>query len=388
MAKDFYEVLGINQDASDDDIKKAYRKLAMKYHPDKNQGDKKAEEKFRELSNAYEVLKDSQKRAAYDRYGHAAFDQNSGGGHPGAGGQGFGANFGFGGGSFSDIIDEMFGASGFSSGGRASQQAANQAGSDIRYNHEITLEEAFKGTTASLKFKTLVTCTDCKGSGGEKGARPTTCNGCHGKGSSRMQQGFFTIERPCAVCGGSGQVITNPCRTCSSSGRVRRDKNISVKIPAGVEEGTRIRVTKEGEAGMRGAPAGDLYVFVSLKPHALFKRQGSNILCKVPIPMTTACLGGEVDVPTIDGKEINVKIPEGTQPNQQFRLKGKGMSILRSTTRGDMLVEAIIEIPINLSKKQKELLKDVQESCKDQKNSPETNSFFNKAKQFFDNLKP
>ena len=375
MAKDFYEILGVKHDARDDEIKKSYRKLAMKYHPDKNPGDKKAEEKFREATEAYEVLLDSQKRAAYDRYGHAAFQQQQqqGGG---------GSHHGFGG-SFADIIDEMFGNA-FHGGGGGAQ--ANQSGADVRYNLDINLEEAYRGKTANIKFTTLVGCTSCKGSGGEAGSRPTNCTACHGRGKTRYQQGFFTIERTCATCGGAGQTIAKPCRPCNGSGRVRKEKNLEVKIPAGVDEGTRIRVTHEGEAGMRGAPNGDLYVFLNIKPHKLFKRQGSDILCKVPIQMVTAAMGGEIDVPTIDGSQANVKIPAGTQGGQQFRLKGKGMSILRTTGRGDMIIEAKVETPVSLSKKQKELLEEFSQLSKEEKNSPESQGFFAKVKDFFEDL--
>ncbi len=373
MARDYYEVLGVKQDTKDEEIKKAYRKLAMKFHPDKNPGDKKAEEKFREATEAYEVLLDSQKRAAYDRYGHAAFQQQQqqGGaaGHPG-----------FGGGSFADIIDEMFGNS-FSGGAHP-----NQAGADVRYNLDISLEEAYRGKTAKIKFTTLVPCTSCKGSGGEAGSRPTNCTACYGRGKTRYQQGFFTIERTCATCGGAGQTIAKPCRPCNGSGRVRKEKNLEVKIPAGVEEGTRIRVTHEGEAGLRGAPSGDLYVFLNIKPHSLFKRQAADVLCKVPIQMVTAALGGEIEVPTIDGNTASVKIPVGTQAGQQFRLKGKGMSVLRMTGRGDMIIEAKVETPVSLSKKQRELLEEFAQVGKGEKNSPESQGFFARVKEFFDDI--
>ncbi|MCE2716869.1 MAG: molecular chaperone DnaJ [Pseudomonadota bacterium] len=373
MSKDYYEVLGVGKSASDDEIKKAYRKLAMKYHPDKNPGDKKAEEKFREATEAYEVLLDAQKRAAYDRFGHAAFNQQQGG----AGYSGFSGG-GFGGGSFVDIIDEMFGGAFTGGGGQA-----NHAGADVRYNMDITLEEAYKGKNATVKFTTFTTCTGCKGSGGEAGSRPTNCTACHGRGKTRYQQGFFTIERACATCGGAGQTISKPCRPCNGSGRVRKEKNLEVKIPAGVEDGTRIRVTHEGEAGLRGAPAGDLYVFLNIKPHSLFKRQGPDILCKVPIQMVTATLGGEIEVPTIDGSQVSVKIPTGTQPGQQFRVKSKGMSILRATGRGDMLIEAKVETPVSLTKKQRELLEEFAQIGKDGKNSPESSGFFAKVKDLF-----
>lgn len=381
MAKDYYAILNVKRDASEDEMKKAYRKLAMKYHPDKNPGDKKAEEKFREATQAYDILRDPQKRSAYDRYGEAAFEQQQSGGHS----QGFGGfqeGFGFGGSSFADIIDEMFGG-GFQ-GGRSAQ--AQQSGADVRYNLDISLEEAYQGKTANIKFATLVGCVSCKGSGGESGAKPINCSACHGRGKVRSQQGFFTIERACATCGGMGQVIANPCRPCNGSGRVRKEKNLEVKIPAGVEEGTRIRVTKEGEAGLRGAPSGDLYVFLNIKQHPLFKRNGADIICKVPIQMVTATLGGEIEVPTIDGAKASVKIPSGTQHGQQFRLKGKGMSVLRMTGRGDMIIEAKIEIPVNLTKAQKTLLEEFSNLGKNEKNSPESSGFFAKVKDFFEDF--
>jgi molecular chaperone DnaJ len=378
MSKDYYAILNVKNDANEDEIKKAYRKLAMKYHPDKNPGDKKAEEKFREATQAYDTLRDSQKRAAYDRYGHAAFEQHQQSGGFSQGGFGH-EGFGFGGSSFSDIIDEMFG--GAFHGARSPQ--AHQAGADVRYNLDISLEEAYKGKTANIKFTTLVGCVSCKGSGGESGAAPVNCSACHGRGKVRSQQGFFTIERSCATCGGMGQVIKNPCRPCNGSGRVRKEKNLEVKIPAGVEEGTRIRVTKEGEAGLRGAPSGDLYVFLNIKQHQLFKRHGADILCKVPIQMITATLGGEIEVPTIDGAKASIKIPSGTQHGQQFRLKAKGMSILRATGRGDMIVEAKVEIPVNLTKSQKALLEEFANLAKNEKNSPESSGFFAKVKDLF-----
>jgi molecular chaperone DnaJ len=378
--KDYYQILGVSQTASGEDIKKAYRKLAMKYHPDKNPGDKAAEQKFRDISEAYDILKDDQKRAAFDRYGSAAFDQNAGF-HPGnSGGGGFGFS-----GNFSDIIDEMF--SGF--GGRGQHSGSDgfrQPGSDVRFNLDISLEEAFKGTTARVKYTTAVACDPCQGTGSEKGSAPITCKTCAGRGTTRFQQGFFTIERTCQACAGAGKTIGTPCRTCSGNGRVRREKNLEVKIPAGVEDGTRIRVSKEGEAGLRGGPAGDLYVFLSIRPHRLFKRQGADIICRVPIPMTTAALGGEIDVPVIDGNSVQLKVPAGTQGGHQFRLRSKGMSVLRSSSRGDMIVEAAVETPVSLSKKQKELLKQFDEASKKESNSPQTSGFFAKVKDFFDDL--
>ena len=376
--KDFYTILGVSQSASADEIKKAYRKLAMKYHPDRNPGDKVAEQKFREASEAYEILRDEQKRAAYDRYGSAAFEQGMGNGAgpgPGFGGFGFAANF-------SDIIDEMFGDLG--NGNRA--DSFQQSGSDVRFNLEISLEEAFRGTTARIKFSTGVACERCHGLGSEGGLAPTTCSTCQGRGKSRYQQGFFTIERSCSSCGGSGKTIADPCRTCSGQGRVRREKNLEVKIPAGVEEGTRIRVSREGEAGLRGGPAGDLYVFLSIRPHRFFKRQNADLFCRVPIPMTTAALGGEVEIPVLDGSKSAVKIPAGTQAGQQFRLRGKGMSVLRSSSRGDLIIEAGIETPVNLTKKQKELLKQFEEASQKEHNNPQSTGFFAKVKEFWEEL--
>lgn len=379
---DPYKTLGINQTASADEIKKAYRKLAMKYHPDKNPGDKSAEKKFREASEAYEILKDDQKRAAFDRYGHAAFEQGGMGG-PGAGpgaASGFGG-FGFSG-SFSDIIDEMFG--GLNGGGR--EESFQQSGSDVRFNLEISLEEAFRGTTARIKFPIGMTCEKCNGLGSEGGLTPTNCSSCQGRGKTRYQQGFFTIEKSCNSCGGTGKTITDPCKGCSGQGRVRREKNLEVKIPAGVEEGTRIRVSREGEAGLRGGPPGDLYVFISIKPHKLFSRQGGDLFCRIPISMVTAALGGEIVVPCIDGGKASLKIPAGTQGGQQLRLRGKGMSVLRSTAKGDLIIEAGVETPVNLSKKQKEILAQFEETSQQEQNNPESTGFFAKVKEFWEDL--
>jgi molecular chaperone DnaJ len=384
MAKDFYKILGVNKTATADDLKKAYRKLAMQYHPDKNPGDKGAEQKFREISEAYDVLRDDQKRAAYDRYGSDVFEQggfnpNAGAGAGGFGGFGFGGSSGFGG--FADIIDEMFGDIGSGAAGSFQQE-----GSDVRFNLEISLEEAFKGTTARVKYTTGSVCDSCKGSGSESGTPPVICNACKGRGKTRAQQGFFTIERTCNSCGGAGKTVQTPCRPCTGTGRVRREKNLDVKIPAGVEDGTRIRVTKEGEAGLRGGPAGDLYVFLSLRPHRFFKRQGADLYCKAPITMTTAALGGEIGVPSIDGSQTSLKIPSGTQSSHQFRIRGKGMTALRSSLRGDMIIEAVVETPVNLTKKQKELLKQFEETTKKEANNPQSSGFFAKVKEFWEEL--
>jgi len=345
----------------------------MQYHPDRNPGDEEAERKFKELNEAYDVLKDDQKRAAYDRFGHGAFE---GGGPGGPGGPGF---EGFAGG-FADIFEEMFGD--FMGGAR---RGAQGRGSDLRYNMSISLEDAYNGAQTDIRVPTSVSCDSCNGSGAEGGAKPVSCPSCQGRGKIRAQQGFFTIERTCPSCGGVGQVIENPCRTCSGSGRQRRDKTLSVNIPAGVEEGTRIRLSGEGEAGVRGAPPGDLYLFISIEPHPIFKREGPDIYCRVPVPMATAALGGNIEVPTIEGGRARVSVSEGTQTGRQFRLKGKGMSVLRSPARGDMYVEVAVETPQNLTKRQRELLEEFRKEGGDQ-TSPQSQGFFDKVKEFFDDL--
>jgi molecular chaperone DnaJ len=381
MAKqDYYELLGVQRGASADDLKKAYRKLAMQYHPDRNPGDKAAEQKFKEVSEAYDVLKDDQKRSAYDRFGHAAFE-NGGGPRAGAGGAG-GPDFGFASG-FADIFDEMFGE--FVGGGRRNQ--SNARGSDLRYNLEVSLEDAFKGSTAQIRVPTSVGCDSCNGSGAEAGSKPVNCSTCNGQGKVRAQQGFFTIERTCPSCGGVGRVIENPCKSCGGQGRVRREKTLSVNIPAGVEDGTRIRLAGEGEAGLRGSAPGDLYIFLSITPHPLFQRDAANVHCRVPIPMTTAALGGQVEVPTIDGTRARVNIPAGTQSGHQFRLRSKGMSVLRSTARGDMFIEAVVETPVSLTKRQQELLREFEAEAVKSHSSPESEGFFAKVKEFWDDLR-
>lgn len=381
MAKDFYEILGVSRSASADELKKAYRKLAMQHHPDRNPGDKKAEEKFKELSHAYDILSDEQKRAAYDRYGHDAFTQ---GGMGGAGGAGGAAGFDFSSG-FADIFEDLFGMSGGARRGGGQQQAGPARGSDLRYNLQITLEEAFKGKQETIKVATSVACESCHGSGGEKGTKPVTCTTCNGAGRVRMSQGFFTIERTCTTCQGMGKTIKDPCRTCAGSGRVRKEKTLSVSIPAGVEEGTRIRLSNEGEVGMRGGAAGDLYIFISVKNHEIFKRDAADIHCSIPIPMTTAALGGTIEVPTIDGTRVKVTIPEGTQYGHQMRLRGKGMSVMRSGHRGDMYIHTLVETPVKMNKKQKEILGEFAKTGGH--TSPESESFFSKVKEFWDDLK-
>ncbi len=373
MAKrDYYEVLGVERGADASSLKKAYRQMAMKFHPDRNPGDKEAEARFKEVNEAYEVLKDDQKRAAYDRFGHDAFEAGMGG--PG----GMGAA-GFGG--FADIFDEMFGEF---MGGRRGQRASR--GADLRYNLDIALEDAFQGRSIEIKVPSTVTCEACTGTGAEGGSQPVMCPTCHGAGKIRAQQGFFTIERTCHTCQGKGRIVEKPCRNCGGSGRTQREKTLSVTIPPGVEDGTRIRLAGEGEAGMRGAPPGDLYIFLTVQLHRLFQREGSDIFCRVPIPMTTAALGGSLEVPTVGGGRAKVSIPSGTQTGQQFRLRAKGMPVLRSKAVGDMYVEAAVETPVNLSKRQKELLKEFEGAGSGKSHSPQAEGFFTKVKEFWDDL--
>ena len=378
MAKrDYYDILGAARDATEDDLKKAYRQQAMKLHPDRNPGDAKAEAGFKDLNEAYDVLKDGEKRAAYDRFGHGAFEQGGGGG-------GFqqGNPFGGGGGGFADIFEEMFGATGRGQrGGRPSGR-----GSDLRTTVEVTLEEAFGGSRKTIKVPTSVACEACSGSGAEGGsANAQTCGTCQGQGKVRAQQGFFLIERTCPTCGGAGRTIKNPCKVCQGAGRVQRDRTLNVQVPAGVEDGTRIRLSGEGEAGMRGAPAGDLYVDVSVKPHPLFQREGANIFVRVPLRMTQAALGAAVEVPSIDGGKQRVTIPAGSQTGDQFRLRGKGFAVLRSAARGDMYVQISVETPQSLTARQRDLLEQFEaEATKGGKSSPEHDGFFAKVKEFFD----
>ena len=378
MAKqDYYETLGVAREATADQLKKAYRALAMKFHPDRNPGDKTSEHKFKEISEAYDVLKDDQKRAAYDRFGHRAFENGgAGAGHPG----GFDFNAG---GGFADIFEEMFGEF---MGGRRGQQA-RQRGGDLQYKMEITLEEAFAGKQATIRVGALAACETCAGSGAEKGSKPVVCPTCRGSGKLRHAQGFFTVETTCASCHGGGKVIDKPCRTCSGQGRSRKDKTLNVTIPPGVEDGTRIRLSGEGEAGMRGAPTGDLYIFLSVQPHKLFQRDGANIYCRVPITMVNAVLGGIVEVPTVDGSRARITVPAGTQTGQQFRLRHKGMSVLRSTERGDMFAQITVETPVKLTKRQQELLAEFDKAGRGEQHSPEAEGFFAKVKEFWNELK-
>ncbi len=384
MAKqDYYDVLGVARNASSDDLKKAYRKLAMQYHPDRNQGDAAAEQKFKEISEAYDVLKDEQKRAAYDQFGHAAFENG------GAGAGGFRSG-GFGAGGFADIFDEMFGD--FMGGGR--QRAGGRArGADLRYNLEISLEDAFKGRETRIRVPSSVKCDDCNGSGAAKGTHPSTCTTCQGHGKVRASQGFFTIERTCPACGGVGQTIETPCGSCHGAGAVRKEKTLAVNIPAGVEDGMRIRLSGEGEAGTKGAPSGDLYIFVAVGAHPLFRRDGASIYCQVPIPMTTAALGGAIEVPSIDGARAKVTIPAGAQSGHRLRLRGKGMTVLNSKNRGDMFIEVRVETPVNLTKEQQAKLREFDELLKKgtrgkgaKSTSPESEGFFAKAKELWEDL--
>ena len=375
MAKrDYYEVLGVGRDAGADDIKKAYRKLAMQHHPDRNPGDKQAEQNFKEAAEAYEVLKDDEKRAAYQRYGHAAFEQ----GGPGPGG--FDFNFTS---SFADVFDDLFGEF---MGQRGGGGGGSARGADLRYNLEITLEDAFNGKRAKVRVPTMVVCGECGGSGAEGASRPVACSTCGGAGKVRTQQGFFTIERTCPACQGAGRVIGDPCKNCRGQGRVQREKTLSVNIPAGVEDGTRIRLAGEGEAGLRAAPPGDLYIFLTLKPHRFFRREGANLYCRVPISMVTASLGGAIEVPTVDGTRARVNVPAGTQSGRQFRLKGKGMTPMRGAARGDMYIQAEIETPVNLTKRQQELLHEFK-AAGGKQTSPESEGFFARVKELWEDLR-
>ncbi len=380
MAKrDYYDVLGVSKGASADEIKKAYRKKAKELHPDRNKDNPEAEAQFKESGEAYEVLKDAEKKAAYDRFGHAAFEggMGGGGGRPGAGGQGDFAS------AFSDVFDDLFGDFMGGRGGGGRQRAAR--GSDLRYNLRVTLEEAFQGLQKAIQVPTSISCEKCQGSGAEGGAEPTTCPTCSGMGKVRAQQGFFTVERTCPTCSGLGQTIKNPCQGCGGAGRVERDRSLSVNIPAGVETGTRIRLSGEGEAGMRGGPTGDLYIFIDVTAHKIFEREGNNLFCRVPVSMATAALGGDIEVPTIDGGRSRVKIPSGSQSGRQMRLRGKGMPALRGGGSGDMFIELAAETPVNLTSRQKELLREFEELSED--NNPESRSFFKSVKSFWDSMK-
>ena len=366
----YYETLEVERSVDEAGLKSAFRKLAMKWHPDKNPGDPSCEHKFKEISEAYEILKDGNKRAAYDRYGHAAFEQGNGNGHA----HGFGAGFAS---SFSDIFEDLFGMAG-QRGGRGGRER----GADLRYNMEITLEEAFSGKTAQINIPVAITCETCSGTGAKAGTKPKACSMCGGAGRVRQAQGFFTLERTCPACQGRGQMIETPCASCSGQGRVQKERSLSVNIPPGVEDGTRIRLAGEGEAGVQGGPAGDLYIFLSLAAHKFFQRDGADLHCRVPVSMVTAAMGGEFEVPTIDQGKTKVKVPSGTQSGRRFRVGGKGMPVLRSRQTGDMYVQVVVETPQNLTKKQKELLAEF-EKLSSGDTQPEAAGFFKMVKDFF-----
>jgi len=369
--RDYYDTLGLQRGASESDLKAAYRKLAMKHHPDRNPGDKHCEQRFKEINEAYEVLKDPDKRAAYDRFGHAAFEHGMGGGAAG-----FGADFAS---TFADIFDDFFGM-----GRRAGRGTGRERGADLRYNMEITLEESYHGKSAELRIPTSIICEVCSGTGAKSGTKPKPCPTCGGYGRVRHAQGFFTLERTCLACQGRGQVIDDPCPACAGAGRVTRERTLSVNIPPGVEDGTRIRLGGEGEAGLRGGPAGDLYIFLSITTHDFFQRDGADLHCRVPISMVTAALGGEFEVPTIDGGKTRVKVLEGTQSGRRFRLGAKGMPVLRSKQMGDMYVQVIVETPQKLTKRQRELLAEF-ETLSSKETHPESAGFFGRVKEFFGN---
>ena len=372
--QDFYDVLGVSKEVDSNSLKSAYRRLAMKYHPDRNPGDTEAEKKFKEISEAYEVLSNPEKKAAYDQYGHDAFTG------PGGGQGGFSEGFGSGFGSFSDIFEDFFGDA---TGQRNNERL--KRGEDLKYEMSITLRDAYLGVKKEISYDTLVSCISCSGTGSENKDGIGSCGSCRGSGRIRASQGFFTVERTCPACGGSGQVITDPCRECNGEGRQRKNKNIEVSIPAGVEEGSRIRLAGEGTAGQNGAEDGDLYIFISIVSHELFDRDGTNIFCNVPISIYEASLGGSVEVPTVSGGRAKVKIPAGTQSGDQLRLSGKGMPALRSVSFGDMIITLNVEIPKNLSQKQKELLKEFDQQS-NRENIPESTGFFDKVKDFWDEL--
>jgi molecular chaperone DnaJ len=380
MAKrDYYETLGVARGASDDDIKRAFRKMAMEHHPDRNRHDPKSEARFKEVNEAYDILKDPQKKAAYDRFGHAAFENGTGasaGAHGFRGGPDFAS-------AFSDVFDDLFGDFMGGGRGRGGQRAAR--GSDLRYNLKLTLEQAFHGRQATITVPSSAPCEACHGTGAEGGSEPSTCPTCSGHGKVRAQQGFFTVERTCPTCGGRGQIIKNPCQSCAGAGRVRKDRTLNVNIPAGVETGTRIRLAGEGEAGLRGGPAGDLYIFIEVEPHPIFERDNHNLYCRIPVSMTTAALGGQIDAPTLDGGKTRVTVPAGVQSGKQLRLRGKGMPTLRGSGAGDLYIELAVETPVNLTARQRELLKEFEAAGKD--NSPASQDFFSRVKSFWEGVK-
>ena len=378
--RDYYDVLGVDRSASADELKKAYRTKAKEYHPDRNKDNPNAEAQFKEVNEAYEALKDADKKAAYDRFGHAAFDGSMGGG----GGRG-----GFGGGqgdfasAFSDVFDDLFGDF-MGGGGRGGGRQRATRGSDLRYNLRVTLEEAFTGVQKTITVPTAISCEECTGTGAASGSEPQTCPTCSGMGKVRAQQGFFTVERACPTCSGTGQIISKPCEGCRGAGRIEKDRSLSVNIPAGVETGTKIRLAGEGESGMRGGPTGDLYIFIEVTEHDLFQRDGIQLFCRVPVSMSTAAIGGDIEVPSIDGGRARVKIPAGSQSGRQMRLRGKGMPALRGGGSGDMFIELAVETPVNLTSRQKELLREFEKESAD--NNPQSSSFFTKVKGFWDDM--
>ena len=374
MAKqDFYELLGVSRSVDEKELKRAYKKQAMKYHPDRNPDDKQAETKFKEVNEAYSILSDSQKRAAYDRYGHAAFENGMGGG-AGAAGAGFS--------DFSDIFEEMFGGFGGATNRSARGRSSAGRGSDLEYRLEISLEEAFRGKKVDIHVPSMSSCSSCHGSGAAAGSKPVTCNTCHGRGRVRTQQGFFAMERTCPSCQGQGQSISDPCRPCRGTGRVSRERTLSVNVPSGVDEGMRIRLPGEGEAGLRGGTSGDLYILISVASHRLFEREGHDLILNMPLSFIAATLGNALEVPTIDGGKLKLNIPAGTQNNKAFRLRGQGMSIYNSKLRGDLFVKVQVEVPVDLTQKQKELLRSFEDAGKTS-NYPKMQSFFNRVKDFF-----
>lgn len=379
--RDYYEILGVTRSATTQEIKKAYLKLAKKYHPDTNSGDPEAEKKFKELSEAYDVLKDEQKKAAYDRFGHAAFENGGPGAGYGARG-GFGGNSGFSNADINDIFGDFF-SDFMGGGGRRSQRSSKVRGSDLKYNLEISLEDAFKGIDKKISFSTEVKCSPCQGAGTKDKDASATCSQCGGAGVVRMQQGFFAVEQTCNKCNGSGSVIKNPCTSCGGYGRHSKQKQLVVNIPAGVEHGTRIRIAGEGEAGIRGGNSGDLYVFVSVKQHDTYHVEGADLHFKLPLSFTKAALGGEVEVPIIDGSKVRLKIPAGTETGDRLRLKDKGMSKVRSSARGDLYAHAYIHTPKKLTKKQKELIEELDKEFGDTKQNYKDGGFFARMKNMW-----
>lgn len=382
MAKrDYYDVLGVARGASAEELKKAYRQKAKELHPDRNSDNPNAEAQFKEVNEAYDVLKDADKKAAYDRYGHAAFEGGMGGGGQ-RGGYGGNADFAS---AFSDVFEDLFGDFMGGRGGGGGGRSRAQRGSDLRYNLRVSLEEAFNGVQKTINVPTSIACDSCRGTGAEGGAEPVTCPTCSGMGKVRAQQGFFTVERTCPTCNGMGQTVKNPCRSCGGAGRVEKERALSVNIPAGVETGTRIRLAGEGEAGLRGGPSGDLYIFIEVREHPIFQRDGVTLFCRIPISITTAALGGEVEVPTIDGGKARVKVPAGAQTGKQLRLRAKGMPALRGGGTGDMVLELAVETPVNLTARQREILEEFERLSEE--NNPEGNTFFKKVKGFWDGMK-